>query len=35
MASDAMIARRTGQKLPMEDVSCYKYPLAGAEQVRK
>ncbi|KAK1643142.1 hypothetical protein QYE76_060947 [Lolium multiflorum] len=32
MASDAMIARRTGQKLPMEDVSCYKYPLAGAEQ---
>ncbi|CAM0877125.1 unnamed protein product [Alopecurus aequalis] len=32
MASDAMIARRTGKKLPMEDVSCYKYPLTGAEQ---
>uniref|UniRef100_A0ACD5XDM1 Uncharacterized protein n=1 Tax=Avena sativa TaxID=4498 RepID=A0ACD5XDM1_AVESA len=32
MASDAMIARRTGKKLPMEDVSCYKYPLTGAKQ---
>ncbi|KAF7075540.1 hypothetical protein CFC21_080308 [Triticum aestivum] len=32
MVSDAMITRRTGKKLPMEDVSCYQYPLSGAQQ---
>ncbi|VAI23809.1 unnamed protein product [Triticum turgidum subsp. durum] len=32
MVSDAMITRRTGKKLPMEDVSCYQYPLTGAQQ---
>ncbi|KQK12563.1 hypothetical protein BRADI_1g04540v3 [Brachypodium distachyon] len=32
MASDPMIARRTGKKLPMEDISCCQYPLAGVKQ---
>ncbi|KAI4962592.1 hypothetical protein ZWY2020_028782 [Hordeum vulgare] len=32
MVSDAMIARRTGKKLPMEDVSFYQYPITGAQQ---
>ncbi|XP_006651941.1 protein phosphatase 2C 70-like [Oryza brachyantha] len=32
IASDPMIARRTGKKLNMEDVSCCQYPLVGVEK---
>jgi protein phosphatase len=33
MASDPMVARRSGKKLPMEDISFCQYPLQGLEQV--
>lgn len=33
MASDPMVARRSGKKLPMEDISFCQCPLQGAEQV--
>ncbi|KAL6639547.1 hypothetical protein ACP70R_023277 [Stipagrostis hirtigluma subsp. patula] len=32
MASDPMVARRTGKKLPMEDISFCQCPLQGVEQ---
>ncbi|KAK3126679.1 hypothetical protein QOZ80_7AG0560550 [Eleusine coracana subsp. coracana] len=32
MASDPMVARRSGKKLPMEDISFCQYPLPGLEQ---
>ncbi|KAK8459142.1 hypothetical protein SEVIR_2G085100v4 [Setaria viridis] len=32
MASDPMVARRSGKKLPMEDISFCQCPLQGAEQ---
>jgi hypothetical protein len=33
MASDPMVARRSGKKLPMEDISFCQCPLQGVEQV--
>ena len=33
MASDPMVARRSGKKLPMEDISFCQCPLQGLEQV--
>jgi protein phosphatase len=33
MASDPMVARRSGKKLPMEDISLCQYPLQGLGQV--
>jgi hypothetical protein len=33
MVSDPMVARRSGKKLPMEDISFCQYPLQGLDQV--
>jgi len=33
MASDPMVARRSGRKLPMEDISFCQCPLQGVEHV--
>lgn len=33
MASDPMVARRSGKKLPMEDISFCQCPLQGVEHV--